>query len=176
MEFIVFITIIWFHCYHIRKQWNLLPVRPYYYWQFELAQSRDFRSNLYQSTLMKSVPEKWIKSGTFSLSYTEKVGSLIIHFIMIMSNSRKCMGVNVTNKLMIFFPRALYYGDTHIKAKVIFSFPSMHTNCLYKLFLEYHYWWARFKQWLIDKNTNWPGYFFWKLKTPTTISSLDSYL
>ena len=35
------------------------------------------QDQLYQKSHVKSVPEKWIKSGTFSLSYTKKVGSLI---------------------------------------------------------------------------------------------------
>ena len=67
--------ITWFHHYHIR---NLLPVcGMYQYWQFELEQSQDSRSNLYQRPNVKSVPEKWIKFGIFSLSYTKKVKNLI---------------------------------------------------------------------------------------------------
>ena len=74
------ITINRFHYYHIRQLWNLLPVwGACQYWQFELAQSQDCRNNLYQRTHVKSVAEKWIKSGIFSLSYTKNVGSLI-HF------------------------------------------------------------------------------------------------
>ena len=43
--------------YHIRQQWNLLPVcGACQHWYFELAQSLDCRSNLYQRTHVKSVP------------------------------------------------------------------------------------------------------------------------
>ena len=42
-----------------------------------IAQSQDCRSNQYQRSHVKSVPEKWIKSRIFSLSYTKKVGSSI---------------------------------------------------------------------------------------------------
>ena len=183
MEFIVFITIIWFHCYHIRKQCYLLPVR--------LAQSQDFRSNLYQRTLMKSVSEKWIKSGIFShtqegrelgnifyhtfnstqmygsqwgspvaafiyykslenpyqvthMSHVlhwqsnEIKGSIIITIVQRICRCWHCYSCYafVTNKLMIFFLRALYCGDSYIKDKLIFSPPSMLANCSYKLFLN----------------------------------------
>ena len=39
--------------------------------------SQDSRSNLYQRSNVKSVPEKWIKFRIFSLSYTKKVKNLI---------------------------------------------------------------------------------------------------
>ena len=39
--------------------------------------SQDCRSNLYQWSNVKSVPEKWIKFRIFSLSYTKKVKNLI---------------------------------------------------------------------------------------------------